>query len=66
MIEFVGLTTDYYGQCIDDVQISGFEPYPHNEVVTVTADNVTITGFTIQNSGTGYMDYGLDINSDYS
>ena len=64
VIEIVAETSSYYGQCIDDVKITGLEPWTHTEVVTINADNVSLNGFTIQNSGIGFMDTGLDIESD--
>jgi len=36
------------------------------KVVLIEADSVTISGFTIQNSGNNWEDTGIDIQSDYS
>jgi len=43
----------------EDVSTTIIDGYPHGTIVTITADNVTIADFTIQNSGWGWYRNGI-------
>ena len=50
VIEFIGLTQSYYGQCLDDIQLkSHLLATSWQRVVKINADFVNMSGFTITN-----------------
>ena len=53
-ISFVGRTSGYYGQCLDDIQMIFYESEGASNIITVLSDNATIEGFTLQN-GISYI-----------